>query len=60
MVHGHLLPGYVTEEMQKAAAEKRKNRQRKSRQSENSNELKADQRKIRRSRQKTRPGNEIG
>ena len=36
MVHGHLLPGYVTEEMQKAAAEKAEKPAEKSRQSENS------------------------
>ena len=43
MVHGHLLPGYVTEEMQKAAAEKaEKPAEKKPSIRKQLNELKAD------------------
>ena len=58
MVHGHLLPGYVTEEMQKAAAEKPAEKKPSIR--KQLNELKADQKKNPQEPQKTRPGNEIG
>ena len=61
MVHGHLLPGYVTEEMQKAAAEKaEKQAEKKPSIRKQLNELKADQKKNPQEPQKTRPGNEIG
>lgn len=61
MVHGHLLPGYVTEEMQKAAAEKaEKPAEKKPSIRKQLNELKADQKKNSQEPQKTRPGNEIG
>ena len=58
MVHGYLLPGYVTEEMQKAAAEKPAEKKPSIR--KQLNELKADQKKNPREPQKTRPENEIG
>ena len=61
MVHGHLLPGYVTEEMQKATAEKaEKPTEKKPSIRKQLNELKADQRKNPQEPQKTRPENEIG
>ena len=61
MVYGHLLPGYVTEEMQKAAAEKaEKQAEKKPSIRKQLNELKADQKKNPQEPQKTRPGNEIG
>ena len=61
MVHGHLLPGYVTEEMQKAAAEKaEKQAEKKPSIRKQLNELKADQKKNPQEPQKTRPENEIG
>ena len=61
MVHGHLLPGYVTEEMQKAAAEKsEKPAEKKPSIRKQLNELKADQKKNPQEPQKTRPENEIG
>ena len=61
MVHGHLLPGYVTEEMQKAAAEKaEKQAEKKPSIRKQLNELKADQKKNPQEPQKTRPRNEIG
>lgn len=58
MVHGHLLSGYVTEEMQKAAAEKPAEKKPSIR--KQLNELKADQKKNPQEPQKTRPENEIG
>ena len=61
MVHGYLLPGYVTEEMQKAAAEKaEKSAEKKPSIRKQLNELKADQKKNPQEPQKTRPENEIG
>ena len=61
MVHGHLLPGYVTEEMQKATAEKsEKPAEKKPSIRKQLNELKADQKKNPQEPQKTRPENEIG
>ena len=61
MVHGYLLPGYVTEEMQKAAAEKaEKPAEKKPSIRKQLNELKADQKKNPQEPQKTRPENEIG
>ena len=61
MVHGHLLPGYVTEEMQKAAAEKsEKPAEKKPSIRKQLNELKADQKKNPQEPQKTRPENELG
>ena len=61
MVHGHLLPGYVTEEMQKAAAEKsEKPAEKKPSIRKQLNELKADQKKNPQEPQKTRTENEIG
>ena len=61
MVHGHLLPGYVTEEMQKAAAEKsEKPAEKKASIRKQLNELKADQKKNPQEPQKTRPENELG
>ena len=61
MVHGHLLPGYVTEEMQKATAEKsEKPAEKKASIRKQLNELKADQKKNPQEPQKTRPENEIG
>lgn len=61
MVHGYLLPDYVTEEMQKAAAEKaEKQAEKKPSIRKQLNELKADQKKNPQEPQKTRPGNEIG
>ena len=61
MVHGHLLPGYVTEEMQKAAAEKsEKPAEKKPSIRKQLNELKADQKKNPQEPPKTRPENEIG
>lgn len=58
MVHGHLLPGYVTEEMQKAEAEKPVEKKPSIR--KQLNKLKADQKKNPQEPQKTRPGNELG
>lgn len=58
MVHGHLLPGYVTEEMQKSAAEKPAEKKPSIR--KQLNELKADQKKNPQEPQKTRTENEIG
>ncbi len=61
MVHGYLLPGYVTEEMQKAAAEKAENpAEKKPSIRKQLNELKADQKKNLQEQQKTRTENEIG
>ena len=61
MVHGYLLPGYVTEEMQKAAAEKEeKPAEKKPSIRKQLNELKADQKKNPQEPQKTRPENELG
>ena len=61
MVHGHLLPGYVTEEMQNAAAKKaEKPAEKKPSIRKQLNELKADQKKNPQETQKTRPENEIG
>lgn len=61
MVHGHLLPGYVTEEMQKAAAEKsEKPTEKKPSIRKQLNELKADQKGNSKTPQKSRSENEIG
>ena len=61
MVHGHLLPGYVTEEMQKAAAEKsEKPAEKKPSIRKQLSELKADKKDISQKPQKARSENEIG